>query len=201
MSMNKKNVAPGVALILVGMLLISGGCGPRKAPPLSAEEIRYAVQGQPKIFLEREGSLALEGVDGLYLGQEEQEALAVLEKHCGRLEVYDGGWRHKGAVFKGCIIEKDGETRTIRAGFWPHNGNRVSTLEIKHYNFSPLVVRARFTEFADALTEDIPRPGAVIMASTRFRLFASWDDGATGATHITVGYIPKYIEEQVGQNP
>ena len=192
----KKYSAFSLVPVLVVMLLVSLGCGQRIAEPMSEAEILSVVQGQPKIFLPVQGTLALEGAEGLFLGQEEQEALAVLGELCGNLEVYDGGWRHKDAVFKGCIIEQDGETRTIRAGFWPHNGNRVSTLEVKHYNFTPDLVRARFTQFASALTEDIPRPGALIMASTRFRLFASWDEGAQSATHITVGYIPKYIEEQ-----
>lgn len=192
----KKYSARPLVLVLVVVLLVSVGCGQRKAEPLSEADILRIVQGQPHIFLPAHGTLALEGAEGLYLGQEEHDALAVLGELCGKLEVYDGGWRHKDAIFKGCIIEEEGETRTIRAGFWPHNGNRVSTLEVKHYNFSPELVRARFTQFADTVTEDIPRPGALIMASTRFRLFASWDEGAQSATHITVGYIPKYIEEQ-----
>ncbi len=192
----KKYSTLSLFAVLVVSLLVSVGCGQRKADPMDEAEILRVVQGQPKIFLPTNGTLALEGAEGLYLGQDESEALAVLGELCGTLEVYDGGWRHKDAVFKGCIIEQNGETRTIRAGFWPHNENRVSTLEVKHYNFSRDVVRARFTQFADALTEDIPRPGALIMASTRFRLFASWDEGAQSATHITVGYIPKYIEEQ-----
>ncbi len=189
----KLSFAPALVVTLLGTI----GCGQRLAEPMSEAEVALAVKGQPKIFLPVQGTLALEGAEGLYLGQEEQAALTVLGELCGNLEVYEGGWRHKDAVFKGCIIEQDGETRTIRAGFWPHNGNRVSTLEVKHYNFSPELVRARFTQFASAVTEDIPRPGALIMASTRFRLFASWDEGAQSATHITVGYIPKYIEDQV----
>ncbi|MBA2662771.1 MAG: hypothetical protein H0U74_10780 [Bradymonadaceae bacterium] len=168
-------------------------CQNRLAPPLSPEQIESATRDQPLIFIDSQGALSLEGAEKLFLGQDEASALAVLDEYCDRLEVYKGGWRHKHAVFKGCIIEVGDDTRTIRAGFWPHNGNRVSTLEVKHHNFEPQLVRARFMQYADELTEDIPRPGALMMASTRYKLFASWDDGAKAPTHITVGFIPKTI--------
>ena len=166
------------------------GCNRQIAPPLTAEEIEEATKDQPQIFLFHEGNLTLEGLEGLYLGQEFDAAMKALHEHCEVLEIYDGGWRHKNAVFKGCIIDIEETTRTVRVGFWPHNQNRVSTLEIKEDPIPMRVVRARFSQIAGALTMDLPRRGLLMMTDENYRLFASWDDGEAEAAHILVGFQP-----------
>ncbi|MFU8806439.1 MAG: hypothetical protein ACNA8W_21685 [Bradymonadaceae bacterium] len=184
-------IAIGAILLIVGAVIVGAlGCQSRKAPQLTPEEIAQIVEGQPRIFIEKEGALTLEGVEELYLGQSEADAMAILERICAVVEVYEGGWRHKDAAFKGCIVEDGAHLKTIRAGFWPHNDNRVSTLEIKEAGHDPKLVRARFTEVGGPLSEDMPRPGVLIMASERYRLFANWDEGAKGPTHITIGFQP-----------
>jgi hypothetical protein len=176
--------------LALAMVMVIAGCQGRKVTGMSPEEIAEAVAGQPVIFVEKSGGLAFEGVEQLYLGQPEADAMATLESLCAVIEVYEGGWRHRNAVFKGCIIEEGSRIRTIRAGFWPHNDNRVSTLELKEASLDPRLVRARFTQVAGPLREDLPRPGVLIMTSDRYRLFANWDEGRHGPTHLTMGFQP-----------
>lgn len=175
---------------LLGLVLTSLACKGRKADPMSPQEIAEVTQGQPLIFVENQGGLSFEGMESLYLGQSEGEAMAVLEELCRVIEVFEGGWRHRDAVFKGCIIEEEGRVKTIRAGFWPHKDNQLSTLELKEKNYSPKLVRARFTAVAGPLSQDMPRPGALIMVSQRYRLFANWDEGRDAPTHLTMGLQP-----------
>jgi hypothetical protein len=177
-------------LALFTLVLTSLACQGRKADPLSPQEVAEVTKGQPLIFVENKGGLSFEGLEGLYLGQSEGEAMAVLEELCRVIEVFEGGWRHRNAVFKGCIIEEEGQVKTIRAGFWPHKDHQLSTLELKEKNFSPKLVRARFTALAGPLSQDMPRPGALIMVSERYRLFANWDAGRDGPTHLTMGLQP-----------
>lgn len=162
----------------------------RRAPPLTDDEIEELTEGQPRLFVEQHGTLTLEGIEDLYLGQSRDDALEVLDDYCDRIMTFDGGWRHGDAVFKGCIIPAGDGYKTIRAGFWPTNEHRVSTLELQSEPIPQPVVRARFTELADELTEDLPRRGILMMASERYRLIANWDDGADEPAHITVGFHP-----------
>lgn len=163
----------------------------RMAPPMTPQEIARHTEGQPQIFIAKNNTLTLEGIEALYLGQPHEEAMAILNELCPVIETFDGGWRHNHAVFKGCTIDDDSDhTRTVRAGFWPHNGNRLSTLEIKDRPLSLPLVRARFTEQADTLTEDLPRRAILMMATPEYRLFANWDDGEAGAAHLIIGFQP-----------
>ncbi len=178
-----------IAAVLLSTFLV--GCERyRKAPPLTDAEIEELTEGQPEIFLRKKGSVTLEGIEDLYLGQPYEEAIEILEEYCDALVVFDGRWRHSDAVFKGCDIFDGNDTKTLRAGFWPFNDDRLSTLEIRHHPIPQPVVRARFAQFADELNEDLPRRGLLIMASTRYRLIANWDAGADEAAHITIGYHP-----------
>ncbi len=176
--------------LLVSALLVSACKRDRRAPELTAEEIRELTEGQPDIFIEREGTLTLEGIEELYLGQTKGEAMEVLNDYCEALQVFEGGWRHSNAVFKGCIIGSGDDIKTIRAGFWPFNNDRLSTLEIQSRSIPQPVVRARFTEIADVLQEDLPRRGILMMASSRYRLLANWDDGLDEPVHLTIGFHP-----------
>lgn len=181
-------------LLLLAVFLLSiplGGCRNKLATPLTAEEITALTRGEPVIFTVDDGNLGLEGLDGFYLGQDHQAAMTRLHEVCEVIETFDGGWRHNDAVFKGCIIDTEEITTTLRVGFWPQNGNRVSTLEIKERPLDQRVVRARFSELAAPLTLDLPRKGLLMMANTRYRLFASWDDGLDGPAHLTIGFQPK----------
>lgn len=183
-----KNVHYFTALLLLATLT---GCKKaRMAPPMTPDEIARHTQDQPQIFVEKNGALTLEGIEELYLGQPQHEAMAVLNEICPVIETFDGGWRHNHAVFKGCIIDDGHHTKTLRAGFWPHNDNRVSTLEIKDRTLSLPLVRARFSQIADSLTEDLPRRAILMMASPQYRLFANWDDGEDGFAHIIIGFQP-----------
>lgn len=182
-----------IALLLsiVASALLSTACKRnRTAPTLSAEEIQELTKDQPDIFIKRDGSLTMEGVENLYLGQSYDDAMEVLDDYCEVIKVFEGGWRHSHAVFKGCIIGSGPEAKTIRAGFWPFNEDRLSTLEIQSRPIPQPVVRARFTEIADELKEDLPRRGLLVMASSRYRLLANWDDGVDEPAHITIGFHP-----------
>ena len=180
---------PLTALSLL-ILSFAVGCKQNLAPPLSDEDIQRFTQGQPEIFALHQGHLTLVGLDGLYLGQPFDEAMEKLEEHCDLLEVFDGGWRHNHAVFKGCIIDEGPRTRTLRVGFWPTNENRVSTLELKDRRLNQPLIRARFTQIAGPLTQDLPRRGLLMMADSQHRLFASWDDGEDQPAHIIIGFQP-----------
>jgi hypothetical protein len=163
----------------------------RKVPPLSEEEIRELTADQPQLFIDTGATLTLEGMEDLYLGQSYEDGMEALRSYCGeRINVFDGGWRHSDAVFKGCLVDEGSTTITLRAGFWPFNDNRVSTLEIRSQRVSLPVVRARFTELSDELTMDLPRRGLLQMANSRYRLVANWDEGLDQPAHITVGYHP-----------
>ncbi|RDV40093.1 hypothetical protein DV096_05915 [Bradymonadaceae bacterium TMQ3] len=177
-------------LLLPAMMLLMAGCkNARLAPPLSEEEVAELTEDQPEVFVPRGGALGFDQFEALHLGMPQEEALAELERICGKLEVYEGGWRHKDATFRGCVIENDDGSQTvIRGGFWPFNDDRLSTLELKSRSLTPGLVRARFSQVAGPLEEDLPRRGTLMMASDRYRLFANWDDGGQGPTHLTIGY-------------
>ncbi|TXD43484.1 hypothetical protein FRC96_01600 [Lujinxingia vulgaris] len=183
-------------LLLAGVLLCLAGCkNARLAPPLTDEEIAEYTEGQPEVFVPRGGALGFDQFESLHLGMAQEEAMAELERICGKLEVYEGGWRHKDASFHGCVIENDDGSQTvIRGGFWPFNDNRLSTLELKSRSLTPGLVRARFTQVAGPLEEDLPRRGTLMMASDRYRLFANWDEGGQGPTHLTIGYQPDLFQ-------
>lgn len=163
----------------------------RTATPLTDEEIAELTEDQPQIFVETNGTMTLEGIEDLYLGQPKDEAMEVLEDYCdGRINTYEGGWRRADAVFEGCIVDEGTHFKTIRAGFWPFNDDELSTLEIQSEPIPQPVVRARFSEIAGELTEDLPRRGILMMADERYRLLANWDDGADEPAHITIGFHP-----------
>lgn len=162
----------------------------RLAPPLTDQEIATFTEGQPQIFIHQKGSLTLEGIEQFYLGQSYEDAMEELNQLCEVIQVFEGGWRHKHARFKGCDIYEEDRIWTARIGFWPFNDDRVSTLEIQSQVIPMRVVRARFSEIADELTEDLPRRGILMMASTRYKLMANWDDGLDEPVHLIIGYHP-----------
>lgn len=186
----QRNYTATLVLFLLAIVVTATACQQQKAPPLTQTELDEITRGQPEIFVEINGALTLEGIEDLYLGQPYDEALAVLNDYCSTLETFEGGWRHNDAVFKGCIIEEGGHITTLRAGFWPQNENRVSTLEIKDRRLSQPLIRARFTQVAGELTQDLPRRGILMMTSPEYRLFASWDDGQNAPVHIIIGFQP-----------
>lgn len=190
----------GLRLAILALLLLllpfATACkNARLAPPLSEEEVATYTEGQPEVIVPRGGALGFDEFESLHLGMEQDEAMAELKRICGKLEVYEGGWRHKQATFHGCVIENDDGSQTVlRGGFWPFNGDRLSTLELKSRSLTPGLVRARFMQVAGPLEEDLPRRGTLMMASDRYRLFANWDDGGDGPTHLTIGYQPDLFE-------
>ena len=182
---------------LIWLALIALICAPslacersHRATPLDDGEIQALTEGQPEIFVQKKGTLTLEGIEDLYLGQSNEEAMEVLDEYCDVIKTFDGGWRHSDAVFKGCNIDAGDHYKTIRAGFWPFNDDRVSTLEIQDRVIPMDVVRARFSEISDALEEDLPRRGLLMMASNEYRMLANWDDGLDEPAHITIGFHP-----------
>ncbi len=176
-----------VATLAVGVVACDRS---RTATPLTDEELEELTDGQPEIFIEQKGTLTLEGIEKLYLGQPHEEAMEVLDDYCERIKTFDGGWRHAEAVFKGCIIDDGTDFITIRAGFWPFADNELSTLEIQSERIPMDVVRARFTQVAGELQQDLPRRGILMMADDRYKMLANWDDGADEPAHITVGFHP-----------
>lgn len=189
MSIRSQSIA--ILVLTAVALVLSVACERyRKAPPLTDEEVEELTDGQPQIFVRQHGTLTLEGIENLYLGQEQDEAMEALDEYCETIKVFDGGWRHSDAVFKGCNVYAGDDSMTLRAGFWPFNDDRVSTLEIQSRPIPQSVVRARFVQIADELSEDLPRRGLLRMASTRYRLIASWDDGADEPPHIIIGFHP-----------
>ncbi len=177
---------------LAVFLLFAAACEHhRKVPPLTEAELEELTVDQPRLFVETGGTLTLEGMEELYLGQPYEEAMEALGGYCGdRINVFEGGWRHSDAVFKGCLVDEGSTTITLRAGFWPFNDNRVSTLEIRSQRVSLPVVRARFSQISNELTMDLPRRGLLQMANSRYRLVANWDEGLDQPAHITIGYHP-----------
>lgn len=187
-----RDIAPVLLVLLATSTIALAACDrSRTAPPLTDDEIEELTDGQPRIFVEKGGTLTLEGIEELYLGQSYDEAMEVLDDYCERIMTFEGGWRHDHATFKGCdVFKDDGHVKTLRAGFWPKADNRLSTLEIRDEAIPLPVVRARFTQLADELREDLPRRGILMMQSSRYRLIANWDDGADEPAHITIGFHP-----------
>ncbi|RAL24941.1 hypothetical protein DL240_01655 [Lujinxingia litoralis] len=183
-------------LLLLALPALSTACkNARRAPSLTEDQVAEYTRDQPEVFVPRGGAIGFDQFETLHLGMEQAPAMAELERICGKLEVFEGGWRHKEASFHGCVIENDDGTQTvIRGGFWPFNDNRLSTLELKSRNLGAGLVRARFMQVAGPLTEDLPRRGTLMMASERYRLFANWDEGGQGPTHLTIGYEPTLFE-------
>ncbi len=189
--MSHRNTATLSLIALLAVPLALAGCDrERTVTPLTDREVQQLTEDQPQIFVETQNTLTLEGIEDLYLGQDYDEAMNVLDDYCERIMTYDGGWRHSDAVFKGCIIDEGTHYKTIRAGFWPFRDDELSTLEIEDRVIEPDVVRARFTELSDRLTEDLPRGGLLMMASPDYRLIANWDDGTDEPAHITIGFPP-----------
>ena len=189
--MNDLRISQLLVVTVVAILATTACDRDRLATPLSDTEIQELTDGQPDIFVEKKGTLTLQGIEDLYLGQSYDDAMEVLDDYCEQIMTFEGGWRHSDATFKGCDVFKDeGGIKTLRAGFWPFADNRLSTLEVRDQSISMPVVRARFSQVADELREDLPRRGILMMQSTQYRLIASWDDGTDEPVHITIGFHP-----------
>lgn len=169
----------------------------RKLPPPSEEEREAILQDAPEIIVTEDDRISLAGIDSLYLGQPNDEALAALAELCPKTMDYNTGEIGESASFRGCVFsEPKGEVRSVRVGFWPKIDDRLATLEVKRADIELEAVRERFRDFVDdELTVDLLRSGLLEMRSTKYQLMADTDDGPQGPTHITMGYSPKYVDE------
>lgn len=155
--------------------------------PLTPEEIEVRVKGQPEVFLHEGDRVELEGLEGIYLGMPEAEALAVLRLRCARFVELKGGVMRESSTFKGCLTPNDPKTYAIRVGLTERADNRVFTLEVQRRHIELTVVRARFVQKFPDLRVDIPKRGVLTMEAGLYNLFADNDGGADGPTHILIG--------------
>lgn len=174
-------------LVVAFILAISCVACRDQNPPLTDTEIEKITRDAPEVVVERNGRLSLEGLDGLYLGQDQESALAWMNEQCERFVTLEGGVRREASTFKGCDTPGHDFLYSFRVGFTSRADDRVFTLELKRRNLPAEVVRARFSQHAEDVHEQVVRPGIVRVESARHNFFADWDEGAQGPTHILIG--------------
>lgn len=163
-------------------------------PPLTPDKIAELVKGQPHILVNKDGKVTLEGLEEVYLGMSEEEALAALKPRCKRFVELTGGVMRESSVFKGCLTPDDPQTYAIRVGLTKRASNRVFTLEVERRPVSLQVIRARFVEMFPNPRLDLPKRGALTMESGIYNLFADIDEGVDGPTHILIGLSDAGVE-------
>lgn len=172
--------------LVLAMAALTFGCD-RTESPMPPEAIDAAVEGQPEIFVVSDGGMTLEGIEGLYLGQPEEDALSYMKSQCDRFVELSPGVGRRESRFKGCTTPEHAFMYSFRVGFNDRIDGRVFTLEVKRRNIGAEVVRARFTQRTTELDVDLIRPGVVRMETPDYNMFADWDEGGAGPTHILVG--------------
>lgn len=175
-----------IFLLSLIMLTIAMGCKDQN-PSLTEAEIDEITRDAPQVVVQVGDRLSLEGLEGLYLGQPQDEALEWMEKRCNRFVSLEGGIRREESTFKGCDTPKHEFLYSFRVGFTGRASDRVFTLELKRRNLEPELVRARFAEHAGEIETEVVRPGITRVETARHKMYADWDEGAKGPTHILVG--------------
>lgn len=178
------------ACILLGLCcLLVTSCRDDSTPPDSWEDIELA--SEPQLFEIRQGHPALAELEGLHLGQKNEPARSALREYCEHPVRRDSRQMGSDAYFLGCRLEDHETIESLRVGFWPDIGERVATLEYKRRAVPPPTVRQRYLAVVDeSNVEETLEPRSVRIASAQYRLFADWDEGSDGPTHIVVGFSP-----------
>ncbi len=176
--------------ILLGLsCLLVSSCRDDSTPPDSWEEVELA--NEPQLFETRQGHPALIELEGLHLGQKSEPARSALRKYCEHPVRRDSRQMGSDAYFLGCRLEDHETIESLRIGFWPDIGERVATLEYKRKAVPPRTVRQRYLTVVDEEgVDETLEPRSVRITSARYRLFADWDEGKDGPTHIVVGFSP-----------
>lgn len=197
--------ARNAGFFAVALLWTAGalaGCHARDQAPGPAERAEI-LKGAPELFAAptTERGPAFADVDALYLGQSQEDALAHLEKLCPNPMDYRSGELGEGAWFRGCVLrEPIAGVLSVRVGFWPKLGNRVSTLDIKRDDITLAQAREHFrTLLGDTLEAEHPHPGLVEMFGAQYQMMADIDEGPEGPTHIAFGYTHKWANRNLVQ--
>jgi hypothetical protein len=181
-------IAAAVALV---------GCDRAPVAPSPAEQAAI-LEGAPQVFVDGDETRgpSFVGIGDIYLGQPKEEALAQLAKICPTTMEYRAGESGGFAWFRGCVLEEPaGGLLSVRVGFWPELGDRVSTLDIKRSDVTLAETRERFRELVDQVIDEFPHPGLVEMRAKKYQMLADIDEGKDGPTHIAFGYTPKWADQ------
>ncbi len=178
-----KYLSATFALVIIAATL---GCR-EKTPPLTDAEIAEITKDGASVIVERDEGLTLEGLEGVYLGQSMGDAVEWMEKHCKRFVSLEGGIRREGSRFRGCDTPDHEFLYSFRVGFTERADNRVFTLELKRRNLEPKLVRARFHQHVSKMNREVVRPAIIRVEGARYNMYADWDEGADGPTHILIG--------------
>ncbi|AWV88239.1 hypothetical protein DFR33_101261 [Bradymonas sediminis] len=179
---------PGLILLTVAISLVA--CKPRDVAP-TAEEHAAILKDAPELFVPEAGERGpgLVGIGNIYLGQEKDAALAELAKICPKTMEYRAGDAGENAWFRGCVLRKSKDgILSVRVGFWPRIGDRVSTLDIKRDDITLEQARERFRALVPEVTGEYPHPGVIEMRAEKYQMLADIDEGVDGPTHVAVGY-------------
>lgn len=186
-----------LGLIVLFVVICMVGCKPRDVArtPQEHEEI---LKDAPELFVAEKGARGptLVGIGDIYLGQKEEQALVELAKICPKTMEYRSGDAGEDAWFRGCVLKdpKDG-ILSVRVGFWPKLGNRVSTLDIKRDDITLSQSRERFRDLVAEVSGEYPHPGMLEMRGKKYQMLADVDQGTGGPTHVVIGYTRKWSEE------
>ncbi len=188
-------VVSGLIALVVAATLLVLGCRDEGTPPEIWEEVE--LESQPKLFERRRGHPALAELQGLYLGQDADDARRTLREYCEHPVRRDTTQTGSEAYFLGCRLSDTEPLESIRIGFWPKIGDRVATLESKRQTVPPEAVRRRYLEVVgDEEVDETLHPRSIQITSARYRLFADWDEGPEGPTHLVVGFSPHIPTEK-----
>ncbi len=168
------------------------GCQKRPDPPTQQELDSIAVDA-PTVF-KGAPHVSLEGLDGIWLGQSQQEAEAVMSKMCKRFVEL----KESHAMFKGCHLPDHPFVYTFRVGFSPKIDNRVFTLETKRRPVDQDLVRKRIWQVFPHLKTDYVRTGLLRAETQEYNMFADWEDGLAGPAHILVGLSDAEVTRLAG---
>jgi len=187
-------VLSALAVALLGPL--TGGCESDGTRPEAWTDV--SLDDQPNLFERRRGHPALTDLRDLYLGQSRDSALETIRRYCGDDVIERGEGMFGGeATFLGCRVERDGPVQFVRVGFWPRLDERVATLEVKRTSVPPAAVYDSFRRLIDEEPDNrVLRPQIVQLEYPEYRLFADWDQGLDGPTHLTVGFDPKIAPDR-----
>lgn len=169
-------------------------------PPPTAAEIAALPKDAPAVFVAPPRA-SLEGLDGLYLGQPQADALKIMETMCSRFVELEGGWKRANTSFKGCHLAGHPTLYTFRVGFNPAIQNRVFTLEVKRRSLQQDLVRKRFWQHFNDIQSDFYRVGMLKGETPAYNMFADWEEGLDGPTHLLLGLTDAEVERLKSSAP
>jgi hypothetical protein len=175
--------------LLVAAIGLVAGCQDESTPPKDWSSVDQAQQ--PTLFEARNGHPALRDLEGLHLGQSHDEAMDALHTYCKNPVRREKGYFGGGAYFVGCRITEHDRLHYVRLGFWPRIDDRLATLEIKRATVPPMAVRHQaLALFEGQQTEQTYQSRMLQVIGDTYRVYADWDEGLDGSTHIIVGFDP-----------